>query len=1056
MSSPTPEAFKVFQASAGSGKTYTIIKEYLKLCLKNEAATAEYSHILAITFTNMAANEMKEKIVRQLIKIINSDPNKAPVNMEKDLIDALGISRNQLKENAYRLFLNILYNYSDFFICTIDAFVQRLSRSFAKELQLPTQYSVSIDEEEVADDVTERFGELIGAGNPYLNRIVEDYVENQLENEKRAKVSSEIHDFVMKLFKEEAFDKSGGNPFEFEERYKETRDFVNAKVATFEKRCAQLVEDFDAFVAQYGLGPDDFNGKSKSGFLSIHGKLQKHEYPLPSATFSKILRGDANWYSKELSAGRLQQFDALFEAQPMAWFKWYAQHVGAYHFYKSQRDNLSLYVLRSWLKAEMEDYIREEQVVPISEFNKRINTILGDFSVPFIYERMGTRLKHVFIDEFQDTSVLQWHNLIPLLHNGIASGQMSMVVGDGKQSIYRWRSGEVEQIMKLPLIHLKPDDNEAFDEFERAFVNNFRFTELKTNFRSFENIVKFNNEFFLASLEGLSEKYRRIYVENNERFHKQVSVEQHPHKQQPGYVALELIDSDDADQLMLERTKALVDELTCKGFLLSDITILVRANRHGKLVADYLSRSGIPVVSADSILLKSSNKVRLIIATLDYLIHPDNPLAAATMNYYWNLLRQECFDGVADGFFGQGPDTEPFKALMMRSYSLYDLCSALMRHYGMDSAGDTYLGFLLDVVHQWQDADESGINHFLEYWEKKKNSLTVVSGKADAVTVTTIHKSKGLQYNVVICPFVKDDLDDRKTPVRWVAPSQLGFESIPNVEKVQFSITSKSREWSGEAETLAAEEDALTRLDNMNLIYVAFTRAVQRLHILSYKAKPIKTKSDKPAHGSPINTFLETHPATYGDPDTCKVELEDDEDKETVEEFYHESHAGDWIGKISIDPNPSMFWAHPDDPMKPQEWGEFVHQVLSEIHDAADIERALRPHRDSGVIDQAKADLLTNLFFQMSTHPVIGEAFSPAARVKNECDILLENGDIKRPDRYAELPDKIYLLDYKTGQKTDDNRRQLRRYMDLVGKMVAKPIEGYLVYLRDALEVERV
>ena len=1055
MSSPIPEAFKVFQASAGSGKTYTIIKEFLKLCLKNEASVAEYSHILAITFTNMAANEMKEKIVKDLIKIINSDPNGEPGNMERDLIAELGVSRDLLKKNAYSLFLNILYNYSDLFVCTIDAFVQRLSRSFAKDLNLPTQYNVSIDEEEVADDISERIGELIGKSNPDLTQIVEDYAETLMEDEKRPNIPEEIHKFVMKLFKEEAFDKNGESQVKFDDRYKESRKFINAKVVAFEKKCAQLVEDFNAFVAEHGITPDDFNGKSKSSFATIPGKLQNHEYPLPTDTFKSILKGDSYWYSREMSKDRVQQLDTLFEQQPMAWFRWYAQNVGAYHFYKSQRNKLSLYVLRAWLKEELEAYIREEQVVPISEFNKRINQILGDFSVPFIYERMGTRIKHVFIDEFQDTSVLQWHNLIPLLHNGIASGQMSMVVGDGKQSIYRWRSGEVEQIMNLPLIHLKPEDSYAFDEFERAFVNNFCFKELQTNYRSFENIVKFNNEFFSLSLGCLSQKYQRIYIENNEQFNKKVTVEQKFHKKEPGYVQLELIDSDDANQRMLERTKELIDEMVGKGFLLSDITILVRSNKIGKLIADYLNRCGIAVVSADSILLKSSYKVRLIIATLDYLIHSDNPLSVATMNYYWNLVEQERYDGVSDGFFGQGPDTEPFKALMMRSYSLYDLCSALMRHYGMDSAGDTYLSFLLDVVHQWQNADESGIGNFLDYWKKKRNSLTVVSGKADAVRVMTIHKAKGLEFNVVICPFVKDNLDDRKSPELWVAPNQLGFEDIPHVEKVQFSITDKSRAWSADAEALAAEEDALTRLDNMNLLYVAFTRAVQRLHVLSFKAKPTSSNSKKPANANPVNAFMEKHPATYGDPDTCKV-FEKEEDKEELTEFYHESLAGDWIDKISVDPNPSMFWAHPEDKMKPQEWGEFVHQVLSEIHDAADIERALRPHRDAGVIDQATADMLTNLFFQMTTHPVIGEAFSPAAKVKNECDILLTDGHVKRPDRYAELPDKIYVLDYKTGQKDDDYKEQLQLYMDLVGTMVTKPIEGYLVYLRDTVEVERV
>ena len=470
MSNPTPETFKVYQASAGAGKTFTIIKEYLKLCLKDEAATYEFGQILAITFTNMAANEMKEKIVQHLIDILNSDPGKEPGDMEAKLIEELGLSREELKRNAHRLFLNILYNYSDFFICTIDAFVQRLARSFARDLGLPTQFNVSIDEEEVADNITERIGEQIGASSPYLTKIVEDFAESKLEGEKTPKVPSEIHDFVLKLFKEEAFDKSDDNPFESEESYKEALAFVDAKVFSFEKRCKQFVEEFGAFMRKYGLTTDDFNGKSKSPCLSIHKNLQRGDYPLPNLSLTKILHGEADWYPKTSPHPELNgEFEKVF-LQPM---RHYARHVGQYLFYKSQRDKLSLYVLRSKLKAEMEAYIGEEQVVHISEFNKRINKVLGDFSVPFIYERLGNRFKHVFIDEFQDTSVLQWQNLIPLLQNGMADGHMSMVVGDGKQSIYRWRSGEVEQIVSLPEIRPRPE-GEAFDEYERGFVRSFQ------------------------------------------------------------------------------------------------------------------------------------------------------------------------------------------------------------------------------------------------------------------------------------------------------------------------------------------------------------------------------------------------------------------------------------------------------------------------------------------------------------------------------------------------------------------------------------------------------
>ena len=1061
MSNQNIKSFKVYQASAGSGKTYTIVKEYLALCLKNKTATAKFSQILAITFTNMAANEMKAKIVKHLVSIINSDLNTPPKDMEADLIDELGISRPILKENAQLLFSNIIHNYSNFFICTIDAFVQKLARSFAKDLGLPSQFNVSIDEEEVADEITERIGEQIESGNTYLTTILEDFAESKLEGEKPPKISHEIHNFTRTLFSEETF-QGEENPFASEEKYKETLGFLNGKIHPFEARCKQFADMFNSFLQQYGLNPEHFKGKSRSACLSILKNLQKNDYPIPTASLLKIVDGETDWFSDMLPkqrGGAMEQINQDFDRAFIEPMRFYRSNVGAYHFYKAQFNKISLYVLRSKLKSELEQYIGEEQVVHISEFNKRINKLLGDFSMPFIYEQLGARLKHIFIDEFQDTSVLQWQNLLPLLNNSISSGQMSMVVGDGKQSIYRWRNGEVEQIVSLPRIYDKPAGNSTFEEFEHNLVNYFHFDELKTNYRSFQNIIDFNNDFFQASLKYLNEDCRKVYEEQHNDFGKDLSVIQLKKRPEPGYVQVELFDPEDnADQAMLVRIKELIDDLMDKGFQKSDITILVRKNKTGSLIADYLSRNSIQVISADSILLKSSPKVRLMISTLDYLIHPDNALTVASLLYYWNVAQQEQFDGTADGFFDQanavaqgrvalepliGLESGAFKSLMVRSYSLYDLCSALIRLYGFDVVGDTYLSFLLETVYQWQQADETGIGHFLEYWEKKKNKLTVLNGVTDAVNIMTIHKSKGLEFKAVICPFIVDNLDDKKPSTFWLTPKELGFEAIPNIEKVQFTLTKDSASWTPQIQRLANMENAKVRLDNMNLNYVAFTRAIQRLHILSYKTK----NTDK----NPINDFLQTHPCSYGDPNTQKV-MTAEEESET-QEFYHASKSSEWLNKISIDPNPSMFWANPEDKMKPQEWGDFVHQVLSAINHAEDIDRALRPHLDEGVIDTVTADMLKSLFLQLAHHPLLAEAFAPEAKVKNECDILLSNGEIVRPDRYAELPDQIYLLDYKTGKPSEKHHEQLRGYVDVLKKMVNKKINAFLVYLDDAVEV---
>lgn len=1053
-------AFKVYQASAGSGKTYTIVKEYLGLCLRSQAATENFRQILAITFTNMAANEMKAKILQQVNEIIHSDPDQEAKDMEADLIKELGIDRKSLKANAETLFQKIIHDYSSFCVSTIDAFVQRLSRSFAKDLNLPTQFNVSIDEDEVADAITERIGEQIGTANPFLTKILEDFSERKFDSEKSPKIANNIHDFVKKLFSEEAFQKNEENHFETEEQYKETLEFISKRIYPFEAECKQFVGDFETFIKANNLTEDDFNFKAKGPCLSFLKSLKENKLPSLGERQQQIIDGTFNWYSKTLLKNASSGFDSLdtaFQQVYVRFLKRYQQQIGAYQFFRNQLSQLSFYVLRSKIKAELDAYIGEEQIVHISEFNKRINELMGDFTVPFVYERLGEHFKYLFIDEFQDTSVLQWQNLIPLLDNSLASN-MSMVVGDGKQSIYRWRNGEVGQIVSLPEIFSKPNDSPAFDDFERSLINHFDFNELKCNYRSFKNIVEFNNSFFDFGSKYLSADCRKVYADINPQYNKEVSITQQSTIDEEGFVQVELFDPSDDDEAMLKRIKELIEELTDKDFKKSDITILVRKNKTGSLIANYLNENGVDVVSAESILLKTSDKVQLIVSTLDYLIHDDNAAVIASVLYFWNATHRNDFDGTVDGIFDQangiakgatdiesamGLEAGALKSLLAKSYSLYDLCSAIMRLYGFNTVGDSFLNFLLDVVYKWQSSDESGIGSFLEYWEKKKDKLSVISGNTDAVNIMTIHKSKGLEFNVVIYPFMEDNLDDKKPGSLWITPEALGFEAIPNIDKVQFTITKDSATWSPQAAQLAEQENDKVRLDNMNLNYVAFTRAVQRLHILAYQSKDDSK--------SPLNAFLKEHPDTYGDPNSKKVERK--KDHSLPKDVFTESAAGDWFNKITIDPNPSMFWANPDDKMSPVEWGEFVHQVLSEVKDARDINRVLNPYVDSGVIDAKTASMLQGIFEQMVLHPTIFEAFSDQAKVKNECDILTSDHEIVRPDRYAELPVKIILLDYKTGQPSKEHHKQLHQYMSVLKKIQSKRIEAYLVYLGDNVKV---
>ena len=1069
---PPNKPFKVYQASAGSGKTYTIVKEYLSLCLKNEAATANFSHILAITFTNKAANEMKAKIMAQLNSIINSDPEEEPKGMELDLLKELGIERNLLKHNAELLFNKIIHDYSNFCVSTIDAFFQKVARSFAKDLNLPSQFNVSIDEDEVADAITDRIGEQLGVSNPFLTKILEDYCQMKFESEAKPKVTNNIHAFITELFKEDTFQKNEQNQFLTEDKYKETREYFYKTFNSFESTCKDFTLRFDLFLNENNLTGNDFKGKSRSPILLLTSKLKEQKYDLLTATQEKILEPDYVWYSNN----HIASLDSQFKTLVLPFLRSYQSEIGNYLFLKDQVKRLSFYVLRSIIKAEIDDYIGEEMIVHISEFNKRINDILGDFSVPFIYERLGEHFKHIFIDEFQDTSILQWQNIVPLIDNNLANQHLNMIVGDGKQSIYRWRNGEVGQIVSLPMIYDKPNDSPAFDIMEHNLFNNFNFNELKCNYRSFRNIVDFNNAFFgFSSNTYLSEESRKVYVNDDDVLHKHVGIEQRGIIKEDGFVQVELFNPDEpCEMAMLTRIKEVIRELLDHGFSKGDITILVRFNKDGSLVANYLHQEGIEVVSPEAILLKSSEKVLLIISTLQYLIHTDSKVAIANVLYHWSTTHIpdfqgdvtqsfQCVNAIAKGSTSLeeqiGLKPNQFKSLLSNAYSLYDLCAAIARIYGFNTVSDAFINFLLDIVYNWQSADAYGIERFLEYWDKKQNTLSILTNDTDAVKVMTIHKSKGLEFPVVIYPFVNDNIAKKQAKAHWFTPEQLGFKPIPNITKVLFTLSDKSSKWTSQIASFRQAENDKVQLDRMNLHYVAFTRPKQRLYVMTtasndFEKMPINAFVQAPHNTSGITLrHLETEmewPSLYqlGDPSSMKVAQMVQDEKEPVIEFLNESVSGDWFNRISIDPNPSMFWANDSDRFEPREWGLLVHQILSEVEHVSDLSHVLQPYIDDGTIDKSTASMLERLFHDMVNNPTISEAFSEQAQVRNERELLTDEGT-KRPDRFAELPDKIFLLDYKTGKPNHDDIRQLEGYKHILQTMVGKPIYAYLVYLND-------
>jgi ATP-dependent exoDNAse (exonuclease V) beta subunit len=469
--------------------------------------------------------------------------------------------------------------------------------------------------------------------------------------------------------------------------------------------------------------------------------------------------------------------------------------------------------------------------------------------------------------------------------------------------------------------------------------------------------------------------------------------------------------------------------------------------------------------------------VQLLVNTLRYLINSDNETVVANMLFYWKLTQEPDFDGDLSQMFGTVKSIAKgetaiesvmglgeaglLQAALAKATCLYDLCANLLRIFHFDTIHDAFLNYFMEEVFKSQYGIKEGVADFLTYWDTKQDKLAVMSANGNAVQIMTIHKSKGLEFPVVIYPEAIIDLDEKlnasKAAEEWLRPEDLGFEAIPNLDKVLFKLDSKAESMGEKALDKVEKEKDSNRLDNLNLLYVAFTRAVQRLYIIAKQGK-----ADKPNiirdflkdndHQVPDNNALVYR---FGSPDFMKPK---EKEKEEKKELTTESVAGDWFSKINVDSNPTMVWQSKSDKLLPREFGELVHQILAKIRTSSEIEAVLQPYLNDGTIDQETSIWIQERFMQMSQHPQIAPAFDPSAKVKTECEILYPSYKDKviRLDRYAELPDVIYLIDYKTGKKEEEHLNQVRTYANALREMTNKEIRAFLVYLSDEIILEQM
>jgi ATP-dependent exoDNAse (exonuclease V) beta subunit len=1055
-------SFTVYKSSAGSGKTFTLVKEYLRLILPEPD---QFRHILAITFTNKAANEMKERVLGSL-KELAGKPEERSGSTVRNLLPALvrqtELTEEEIQSKAGEALRLILHDYSDFTIGTIDSFSHRIIRTFAHDFGLPVNFNVEVDSDELLTTAVDLLIDKVGADIGLTNLLVR-FIENRIDDEQDWNIDRILLNFARILLDEEA------NQHLLKLKDLTMDDFsriagtLKKQTGTFEQKIRSLASDAVSLINSSGLPVTAFY-QGRSGISRYFEKLSNDDMDSiePNSYVIKTI-GEDKWTS---GSATTPEKDAIQSLKP----ELTAIYGKIQHHYGEGKNlyYLSLAVLKTLFPMAvlnvigqlLDGFKKQNNIVHISEFNQRISKFILHEPVPFIYERLGEKFNHILIDEFQDTSILQWHNLIPLVENSLSGGFFNLVVGDGKQAIYRWRNGDVRQFAELPGIP-GSETTRNLRESEKILKDHIDNKSLDTNFRSKKEIVEFNNELFLH-LKTLLTPYNQLVYENLEQKAKTGS--------DGGYIRLEFggrkMKGAQFREFIETRILETIREQEAAGYQKQDIAILCRRNKEGSEIARFLLGHGVDVVSAESLMLMHSPEVNFLVGFVRLLYGSNNViLIAELITYLYNrgklpasglheLLARIPVKPGKDFIFRQLQENQilvyPDR---LRTRPVYDAIEELIRLFYPEATADPYLQFFLDTVLKYSRKHSSSAVDFLEWWDEHMDSFSIIMPDGmNAVRIMSMHKAKGLQFPVVILPF----FTEKKMLTRkflWVDFPEKGFYGLPAAMLETGGSMCKT-----EFSERSAEEKDKTLLDTLNLLYVAMTRPEERLFVLS------PSPPSNPAAIDTVPTFIshylqesglwseERGVYEFGSASRHKPE----ENGKTIEKRVLSSMiSSDWREKVLIRTGAPETWDIAD-PAKNFHWGNLVHTAFSRIRKAGDEENVLAKMVDQGMIDEHQREQLLARIRLLLDDPLIRPFFHIDNITRVEAEILDESGHVYRPDRVIIREKEAVVLDFKTGKPKEEQKKQIGHYGKLLNEMGYTKVSKYLIFVEPVINVVEV
>ena len=1042
-------SFTVYKSSAGSGKTFTLVKEYLKLALSDKNYPPQsYRHILAVTFTNKAAGEMKERIITALKELSQNNKTAAGTSTLKNiLLEELKIDEVTLQKRALYILQAILHNYSDFAVGTIDSFVHKIVRTFAFDLKIPMNFEVELDAEQLLSQAIDLLISKAGS-DEQLTKILVEFTESKTDEEKSWHIEYNLLEFAKNLIKED------NNVFidQLKELsiadIKKIKNELTEKIKIFEHKIIEAAKNSTEFLNKKNIRPEAMHYGTK-GIYGYFLKLAKGnlDNPEPGSYVKETIDKD-KWTSKKATT---QEVSAIDEIKPHliknfeTIFQLIEMDLANYILFKLINGNMYALALLNEIKSVVNEIKAQNNIIHISEFNTLISNIVLNEPIPFIYERLGEKYHHYLIDEFQDTSALQWNNLLPLIDNSLAESHFNMIVGDGKQSIYRWRGSQVEQFSKLPEPH-QLSDNILIQERHNTLKRNYNPKQLSQNYRSKAEVVAFNNDFFTVTADLLQDQHKNIYDNQQQLFNE---------KHTGGYTSIDFIDSEKElfDGTTCEKIHSIIKDSLENNFKLKDIAILCRKNSQGSLIADYLIDKGITVVSPDSLLLKKSDEINFIFCVLNYLNDNNNQIAKISIVQY--LVRTDLIKNKnIHELISEVRDAKTFEKFLSRynfsfnkqyllKFPLYELCEALTRIFSLNKTVNIYISFFLDKVLEYTQSKGNNLAGFIEWWSNEKNQPSLsIPDNMDAVKIMTIHRSKGLEFPVVILPFANWQIKSMNESV-WVETKN---EEIPNLPVALLPLSSKLED-TIYSEVFEEEKNKLL-LDNINLLYVAMTRAEERLHILTQK--PGKN-FDKLTNVTNIFANYLNRKDFFNDNQNF-YEFGNKTDriasKKKIENTYTLKNVNStgWHEKVRIKSGTmaQVLFENKNDPKKR---GILFHEILSKIKTEKDILSVLKDLQIVGIINEDEKTGLQHELNKILAIPEIKIFFGEHLIVKTEAEILLPNGNTYRPDRVIFEKEKTIVVDFKTGEENKKYNEQIMEYAQTLEQMGYPATERYIIYL---------